>query len=339
MKRSLRGLSIFAILLLLLAAAAFGQAQDATEEPTQEVTTEPPMDATVEMTTEPMAEATMEATQDASMTGSQPGMVTCSSDVIVQLYIAERYFGFGPLNDQWMQSGASTLDLTQFDKGQFAPWFDSMMDMPSNMTSDQNDSITDMMLMDESSIQQNMMSNSPSATMLAPTMVTDESTECAMLRTTLNRFFVAVASADATAMTGGMTSPEATADASTRESVSFSTTLSGAGEVPGPGDEDGTGTAAITVDFANSQVCYNVSVQNLTLPAAAMHIHSGASGEGGPVVVPFDKAPDESGSAVGCVLVSDMDLLNQIADSPAGFYVNVHTSDFPDGAVRGQVAG
>lgn len=174
-----------------------------------------------------------------------------------------------------------------------------------------------------------------------------------MLRTTLDRFFQAVAFQDlnmganttsanpeATTEPGAEATTEAGASTgSTRENVNYSTTLSGSAEVPGPGDDDATGTAAITIDFANSQVCYNVTVQNLTLPAAAMHIHNANAGESGPVVVPFDKAPDASGNATGCVLVSDMDLLNQIADSPLSFYVNVHTSDFPDGAARGQLGG
>jgi hypothetical protein len=323
---------------------AFGQAQDATEEPTQEMTTEPLPEATLEATSEPMAEATMEATADTSASGTSgtTGSVACSSDLLVNLYIAERYFGFGAMNDEWMQSGASTLDLTQFDKGQFAPWFDSMMEMPSGMSSEQNAAITDMMLMDEATMQQDMMANMPDATMLTPATFADDSAECVMLRTTLNRFFVAVAAQGSTMMGVGA-SPEATTEAgastSTSENVSYSTTLSGTAEIPGPGDEDATGTAAITVDFANSQICYNVTVQNVTLPAAAMHIHVGNADESGGVVVPFDKAPDESGNATGCVAVSDMDLLNQIANSPVGFYVNVHTSDFPDGAVRGQVAG
>lgn len=348
MRKSVRGLSVLAILVLLLTAVAFGQAQDATEEPTQEMTTEPMAEATMEATSEPMAEATMEATADMSMSGTSgmAGSVVCSSDLLVNLYIAERYFGFGAMNDEWMQSGASTLDLTQFDKGQYAPWFDGMMDMPSGMSSEQNAAITDIMLMDETTMQQDMMTNMPDATMLTPATFADDSAECAMLRTTLNRFFVAVASQGSTMMGVGA-SPEATTEAGSSTdttsgsmvNANFSTTLSGTAEIPGPGDEDGTGTAAITIDFANSQICYDVTVQNVTLPAAAMHIHVGNADESGGVVVPFDKAPDESGNATGCVAVSDLDVLSQIADSPAGFYVNVHTSDFPDGAVRGQVAG
>ena len=58
MRKSFKGLSVLSILVLLLTAVAFGQAQDATEEPTQEMTTEPMPEATMEATTEPMAEAT-----------------------------------------------------------------------------------------------------------------------------------------------------------------------------------------------------------------------------------------------------------------------------------------
>lgn len=114
-------------------------------------------------------------------------------------------------------------------------------------------------------------------------------------------------------------------------------TLTGAAEVPDPGDPDGAGAAAVIMDSELGQACYGLSVSNITLPAAAAHIHEGAAGVAGPVVVPFTTAPDANGDASGCVAV-EAALMQRIIENPANFYVNVHTSDFPAGAIRGQLA-
>jgi hypothetical protein len=53
-------------------------------------------------------------------------------------------------------------------------------------------------------------------------------------------------------------------------------------------------------------------------------------------VVPLS-APDGTGAAAGCASGLDRALLHEILTSPASFYVNVHTADFPPGAVRGQL--
>jgi hypothetical protein len=114
----------------------------------------------------------------------------------------------------------------------------------------------------------------------------------------------------------------------------MTTTLSGSAEVPGPGSPDGTGQAMVTIDPAQATVCYDLTV-TLAPPAAAAHIHRGAADASGPVVVPFD-APS-SGSSSGCVQGVDAALIADIMQSPAGFYVNVHNPDFPQGAIRGQL--
>lgn len=119
----------------------------------------------------------------------------------------------------------------------------------------------------------------------------------------------------------------------------YSTTLSGDQEVPGPGDNDAIGTALVSVDPATNQICYALAADKITYPAAAAHIHKGAAGVSGPVVVPFPNPPQAQGSIqVGCV-TADSAIVKNIADDPAGYYVNVHTSDFPNGAVRGQLFG
>jgi len=62
------------------------------------------------------------------------------------------------------------------------------------------------------------------------------------------------------------------------------TTLTGAAEVPGPGDPDGRGTAQITVNPGQKQVCYKINVSNIA-PATAAHIHEAPATAAGPVVV------------------------------------------------------
>jgi hypothetical protein len=80
-----------------------------------------------------------------------------------------------------------------------------------------------------------------------------------------------------------------------------------------------------------------MQVQTITLPAAAAHIHVGATGTAGAIVVPL-RAPNDSGAASGCVAASRA-IVNRILANAGNYYVNVHTSDFPGGAVRGQLTG
>ncbi|HET9539780.1 MAG TPA: CHRD domain-containing protein [Candidatus Limnocylindria bacterium] len=115
--------------------------------------------------------------------------------------------------------------------------------------------------------------------------------------------------------------------------MSFSADLTNGGE----GDEDGSGTATITIDPDTGEVCWDLTVEGIE-PVTASHIHVGAEGASGDVVVPLDVDGFE-GSSSDCVDASDADLDAIIAD-PAGYYVNIHTEDFPAGAIRGQlVAG
>jgi hypothetical protein len=110
--------------------------------------------------------------------------------------------------------------------------------------------------------------------------------------------------------------------------------LVGSAEAPGPGAPTGVGVAGITLDPTLRTICYSLHVVDIA-PATAAHIHEGAVGVAGPVVVPFD-APT-SGDSNGCTLNLDPELVARIQQNPAGFYVNVHNADFPAGAIRGQL--
>jgi hypothetical protein len=109
-------------------------------------------------------------------------------------------------------------------------------------------------------------------------------------------------------------------------------TLTGAAEVNG-GDPDGTGDALIGFNPGSNQICWSITASNLATPTAA-HIHRGAVGVNGPVVVSL--SPPVDGSSTGCVSV-DPDLLKDIMQHPENYYVNVHTTEYPGGAIRGQL--
>ena len=111
------------------------------------------------------------------------------------------------------------------------------------------------------------------------------------------------------------------------------TSLSGAVEVPGPGDTDGTGRFSATVNPGQTKVCYTLSVASVATATMA-HIHRGALGVAGPAVVVL-KAP-ASGKSSGCATVTRA-LAKELITNPEGFYVNVHNAIYPAGAVRGQL--
>lgn len=114
----------------------------------------------------------------------------------------------------------------------------------------------------------------------------------------------------------------------------MSASLTGSQEVPGPGDVDGSGRAEITIIDATDNVCWDINVRNIA-PATAAHIHRGAPGVAGPVVVMLE-TPGADGTAKGCTSAPGA-LADEIEANPGAFYVNVHTAEFPAGAIRGQL--
>jgi CHRD domain len=117
----------------------------------------------------------------------------------------------------------------------------------------------------------------------------------------------------------------------------FATTLTGAAEVPGPGDADASGTAFIALNQGQGEVCFDLSWAGIDGTVTAAHIHVGAATAAGPVVVGlFAGSFAGTDSASGCVSASE-ELIKAIRQDPASYYVNVHSTLFPAGAIRGQL--
>jgi CHRD domain len=117
--------------------------------------------------------------------------------------------------------------------------------------------------------------------------------------------------------------------------------LTGSNEVPvtgGPkvGDPDGHAVEVLRVQ--GDTVSFAVAWRGIAAPTQS-HVHEGATGVNGAVKVPlFGSAlPDTVAAATGSVTVSDHALLDRLTANPEAFYANLHTAEFPGGAVRGQL--
>ena len=118
------------------------------------------------------------------------------------------------------------------------------------------------------------------------------------------------------------------------------------------GDPNGSGEAYVFgIDANATTLCYVLTVDGIA-PAAAAHIHEGAKGENGPVVV--NLAAPADGNAADCItedrvlpnganaFVKDaqgnrLTTVQEILANPEDYYVNVHNAEYPGGAVRGQL--
>jgi hypothetical protein len=100
------------------------------------------------------------------------------------------------------------------------------------------------------------------------------------------------------------------------------------------GDPNGRGTFSATLD--GRQLCYGITVKNINNPVAA-HIHRGGPKVAGPVIQPLDQpATGDPGASSACAQIS-RSLARGLRRDSSRFYVNVHTADLPNGAVRGQL--
>jgi len=112
---------------------------------------------------------------------------------------------------------------------------------------------------------------------------------------------------------------------------------------PAPdGDVDGYGTFSAgfrDVAGTSTSFCYGLQVFKIGTPTAA-HIHQGGVNTDGPIKIPLPLTPAPtsglSGAWAKCISVADT-LANAIRANPGNYYVNVHNSAFPNGAIRGQL--
>ena len=108
--------------------------------------------------------------------------------------------------------------------------------------------------------------------------------------------------------------------------------LWGSSEVP-PVQTQAYGTGVVNI-APDRSVTVTVSVIDM-IPTAA-HIHEGAPGTNGPVIVPLNKISERAFVAPDGARLTEA----QYAAYKAGnLYVNVHSTKYPNGEVRAQIAG
>ncbi len=119
----------------------------------------------------------------------------------------------------------------------------------------------------------------------------------------------------------------------------LTTTMTGAEEAPGPGDPDATGFAVLRITQGTGTVCYQLSWADIDGTVTASHIHKAPAGSPGGVVVPLfvNQSFAGTGEDSGCTTGQDPALLKDIRKNPQDYYVNVHSTTFPGGAIRGQL--
>ncbi|GAA4040443.1 CHRD domain-containing protein [Parerythrobacter jejuensis] len=101
--------------------------------------------------------------------------------------------------------------------------------------------------------------------------------------------------------------------------------------VVGGGAEEGFADFNAEIDPKTGEVCYTFTAGDVEMTVA--HIHKGDAGENGPPVMTLELTPDNTPK---CDTVEGS-LARSIGNKPGQYYVNLHTAEFPGGAIRGQL--
>ena len=134
------------------------------------------------------------------------------------------------------------------------------------------------------------------------------------------------------------------------QTLTFTAALHGGNENPGV-LTGSAGTATITWNTTTRAGTYRVDVFNMPVGTTASHIHVGAVGQNGPVVINFTVPPGGVSNDFG--LTGTFACSDLVPRAPQGInscedfeqalllgntYVNVHSTNNPGGEIRGQLA-
>ena len=139
-----------------------------------------------------------------------------------------------------------------------------------------------------------------------------------------------MAALGATALAGCATVEEAAVEA---VAETHRATLTGNDVVTSGGDRDGFARAELSVSNELDQICYDLNdVQNLA-PITSVTINRAPRGQTGPVVIRAERANE--GGRKNCIGRAEWQE-QSFEYRPGAYYIQVSTTEFPNGAIRGQ---
>lgn len=125
----------------------------------------------------------------------------------------------------------------------------------------------------------------------------------------------------------------------------FSVQVNGS-HIPGGGDAHGEGRARLDLDPENERACFFLTWNHVDGAVTAFQLHAAPPGQEGPHRIDFFSDKHFAGArntVSGCVHVdgspgmSPRDKIQAVIHDPSKFYLNVHSTEFPNGAIRGQL--
>ena len=127
---------------------------------------------------------------------------------------------------------------------------------------------------------------------------------------------------------------------SAQAQTSFVSFLNGAQEAPTPRVTPAFGNGTVLLNAARTQITINLTFQGLLAPISIAHIHNGAFGVGGPVILDIrDLITTSNMGMAGTIVNGTLSVTAAQADVllAGNGYFNIHTSLFPGGEIRGQI--
>lgn len=112
----------------------------------------------------------------------------------------------------------------------------------------------------------------------------------------------------------------------------FRATLSGS-NVPGGGDRDGWGRLRFEINNSTHRLCADLEVRSIAEVTSAQ-IYRGREGQQGEPVARLERPRDDD--SYDCKQIGEA-LAQEIESNPSAFYVAVATTEYPNGAIRGQL--